>query len=373
MAGNVDRVGSPARYPVPAETSRDTVQEGVYHGDRVVHEGPSAQSLLADAAEELTSHQGEHESKRIADRKFSSKAKSSERTREIARRYRSKDIDLGQAGDLESLLEFIQRQNRPTPEDIYRQVGERYPDVSQQHEALSFLEETLAGAEGQEEALASAQTARYDLLAKEGPEVHAGLNVAGPARQFAESGLADANSLRDFYREMVLGGYTDIKQAYDAMHSRYGADQFPAAADFLIQGLGKDLQSPTPSRDPAVLKAVLDDLYFVQTARNTQLAFSDLCDKVGKMYQPRRPLDPHQLMNEILPLKDQRWIDSNKLLGLADRAGFPTDEGLIFFLRELHGIVRGLPDKVFQNQDDRDRLTTALQQSLDKAIDREGA
>lgn len=374
MPGNVDRVGTPTElFTGPGGGNRDDAQEGVYHGDRVIHESPSDASLLADAAEELTMQHGEDDEyglKKLEEREFSAKSELSERLREVARKYLEGALDLGRPQDLAQLVSTIMQRTNPTPQEIKRQVGERYPDVSQQYEALAFLEESLTGFEGQEAALAAVQAAKAELEAERGPEIHAGLNVAADAKQSAQTGLADAQSLRDFYREMVLG-YTDVKQAYDAMLAKYGPDRFPAAAAFLIQGLGADLQSPQPSRDPAQLKAVLDDLYFVQTARNTHQAFSDLCDKVSKLYQPRQPLDAHQLMNEILPLKDQRWIDSNKILGLADRAGFPSDEGKIYFLRELHGIVRRLPDKIFQTLDDRDRLKTALQQSLDTAIDRE--
>jgi type III secretion system TyeA family effector delivery regulator len=84
-----------------------------------------------------------------------------------------------------------------------------------------------------------------------------------------------------------------------------------------------------------------------------------------------QPIDALVLMKEVLPLRRQKWINIDKVLGLADMIGVKTDEQRIYFLRELHTIVRQLPESLFETPEDRLRLTTAVQEALDQAINQE--
>lgn len=79
------------------------------------------------------------------------------------------------------------------------------------------------------------------------------------------------------------------------------------------------------------------------------------------------------LIQEVLALREQRWIDPNKILSLPGQFNITTDEGKIYFLRELHSIVRRLPEKIHKSAEDRERLLTAMQQALDAAVDQEEA
>ena len=78
----------------------------------------------------------------------------------------------------------------------------------------------------------------------------------------------------------------------------------------------------------------------------------------------------HDVVMEILPLREKRWIDSAKIEKMADRLDLDI-EGKIYFLRELTAIVRKLPLKIYQDPDDRLRLVDALQQALDAVIELE--
>lgn len=84
-----------------------------------------------------------------------------------------------------------------------------------------------------------------------------------------------------------------------------------------------------------------------------------------------QPIDALTLMKEVLPLRRQKWINVDKVVGLADMIGVKTDEQRIYFLRELHTIVRQLPESLFETPDDRQRLITAVQEALDQAINQE--
>jgi type III secretion protein W len=76
-------------------------------------------------------------------------------------------------------------------------------------------------------------------------------------------------------------------------------------------------------------------------------------------------------MREILPLKDQRFVDAAKIRRISDELTGGGIEQTIFFLRELHTIVRKLPLKIFGEDQDRLRLVEGVQDALDAAVDQE--
>lgn len=79
----------------------------------------------------------------------------------------------------------------------------------------------------------------------------------------------------------------------------------------------------------------------------------------------------HRLMKELLALKDQRFVDAAAVRRVADQFNLTDIEQTIYFLRELHGIVRRLPLKIFRDDEDRLRLVSAIQEALDVAVDEE--
>jgi type III secretion protein W len=81
----------------------------------------------------------------------------------------------------------------------------------------------------------------------------------------------------------------------------------------------------------------------------------------------------HQLMRDVLPLMEERWIDGAKIRAIADRQHLRTDEARIYFLRELLALVRRFPLKIYKDEEARQRMITAVQEALDAAIDEEDA
>lgn len=88
-------------------------------------------------------------------------------------------------------------------------------------------------------------------------------------------------------------------------------------------------------------------------------------------FSPTVTKGAHRLMKEVLPLKDQRFVDSSKFDAIANRLNINDIEAKIYFLRELHAIVRKLPLKIFDDEQNRFRMLTAIQDALDAAIDQE--
>ena len=76
-------------------------------------------------------------------------------------------------------------------------------------------------------------------------------------------------------------------------------------------------------------------------------------------------------MRDLLPLKDQKWIDGTRISAITDRLQITDIEAKIYFLRELHGIARRLPLKVFEDNESRIRFVAAIQDALDIAVNEE--
>ena len=75
----------------------------------------------------------------------------------------------------------------------------------------------------------------------------------------------------------------------------------------------------------------------------------------------------HRVIMEILPLREQRWIDVNKIVELPERLAIHDVEAKIYFLRELTNMVRKLSMKIYQDPEDRLRLIDALQQAPERS------
>ena len=79
-----------------------------------------------------------------------------------------------------------------------------------------------------------------------------------------------------------------------------------------------------------------------------------------KDYQQEIAAAAHLLMKDVLPLKDQRFVDSSKISAIANKLNIRDDEARIYFLRELHNIVRKLPLKIYNDYQTRQSVLTAM-------------
>lgn len=257
--------------------------QGEYKGEKVQHEGKSVLSMVHDAAEELTFVHGETQSKRLAERKTTTrKGGLDEAAMELYQKFIQAVPDMGNPEKLSSLLEFVKK-GKPNPDQLRQQLGEHYQDVSHQFAALQFLEEALTQQKAPPEDIATVREARRALEQERGPEIRAGLNVALEAHKFSEQGVGSSQELRDLYRDMVLK-FEDAEQAFEAILNRYGREKFADAAEFLIRGIGHDIEAMGPSRDKEELHAINRGLKSVQHARNLYIAFDDLLGKMQKQF-----------------------------------------------------------------------------------------
>jgi type III secretion system YopN/LcrE/InvE/MxiC family regulator len=347
----------------------DVKFDGKTEGEKVVLE-KAAKSLVEQSAVEQSQKLRQTE-RTLAQRQATGPGAAA--LAKLLAEYREKLPDLPTADKFDEVLKDL-REGDGDAETIRKELERRFPEVAHQQAALAFLEQAISNDRGRggrrdDDLLREVRSARRDLEEEHGPEIRAALNVSAAAAERPDLGAV--GELRDLYRLTVVG-YTGISQAYDAIMSRYGAERFPEAVDLLIGSLGRDIASHEPSRDAAELKATLDDLYFVQVARNSIESLNGLIGKMRKQFGLAKDTEPHALMKDLLTLKDQRFIDPERVRSITDRTGARDHESRIYFQRELHALVRRMPDKIFAHADERLKLADAVQAALDRSIAEEG-
>jgi type III secretion protein W len=354
------------RETVGEGSSPGQVIEGSFEGERVrVRE--DAGSLIADAAEELTFGASEVVEKKIAARKVG-KEKRVDRAA-LAELYVQKAPNVKK----DELLKFSEHVRKNRPDTVERMLSEAkafFEDITDQYLALSFVKD-LFEQEGEDQKLqATLQASAQHLMATRGPEIRAGLNVTEVALEFSEEGLGTAQHLRDFYRDTVLK-YEGIKETFDCITRNFGINDFTGAVHYLIRAVGNDLHSKGPSVSPPELKRLLDDLYHLESLGNLYRDCADLIDKTNHEFQVSVTVSPHDLLNKILALKEEKWLTETQVLKLIEDAGIGDLEAKIYFLRGLKELLRLMPLKLFADDESRMNLVAKMQQALDTLIEQE--
>ena len=331
--------GTQGPNPNQLKHVHDSQHAGSVVGQRngnAVKSQPSISSLVADAMEEMPQNLSETKSKKLAER--TARKKSSSRIQEIVDKYVQSVREAVPPEKFHELAESLKNMGKPTPDQIKRQLEEKFKD--NQSAALLFLEEALVAEGGHDELLAAVRQVKTEL----------------------------GNELKDFYQNQVKS-YEGVSEVYENLLGEYGEQDFMNGIDTLIRRLGNDLQGQGSRMEPAAVKSTVDSLYFLEVAKNTHETFDKLVKKMNTEFNNPMKGDAHQLMKEVLPLKDEKWVDGNKVGSVADRLQLKSIEPRIYFLRELHGIVRRFPEKLFKETEDRQKLATAVQEALDTAID----
>ena len=360
-----------SQFQVDTETTSQEaiLGQGVYRGERVSQQ-LVVQSLIADAAEELTFGVSEKVEKDISKRKISSRKK---RTVELIKRveqYLKQVPDLGSPEKLKEFLEHIKKIPFRSPSQLREEAKKFFKDITHQYIALSYSLETLEEEDASNELITLLKTATENLLEESGPEIRAGLNISTAAVEFSEKGLGEIQSLRDFYRENILN-YESLSNLHEALLKKFNEDDFEKAISFLIEAVGNDLRSQGPSIAPAQLKQIMDDLYRLEVVGNFHRDCASLIEKTQDLFHLKILLSAGKLAGKVLALKEEKWVVTSKVENLLSATGINDLEAKIFFLTELKKMVRAIPLKVFEDLDQREKLLSVIQETLDSMIELE--
>lgn len=334
---------------------------------------PYASSVISRQVDAAAGQAAERIEKEMARRRMLEGRRKGEKepvaAKDLADLYSGKMPGQKTAALLKSLLEGLKTLQNKTPGDILAEVGRRFSDVSDQFQALSYAEEALL-AEGDTELAAMVRQAKEQLMEKSGPQVRAGLNIAGEAQKAAEEGLADVDDLRDFYRETILS-QEGISNTYRALRKEYGAGKLRDGLDFLLKAATSDMSAEGPSIERGHLKAIMDNFYQVGVVNNIARNLANLLARMQQNFGEGISNDVEGLMDQLFQLVEALRVDFGVIAAIPKKMGARELAWQIYFLTGLHEQLRLLPQKIYPTGDHRTRLLSATQQALDVAIDEE--
>ncbi|MEI6414746.1 MAG: type III secretion system gatekeeper subunit SctW [Pseudomonadota bacterium] len=357
---------NPFSFVSPQDTPENLTLSGAYGGESVQRLDVS--SLVQNAAEELTFGFSERTEKSLKERKMGGIDSQSLRERIEELQQALPDLPDGEA--FEALVEELRRQSPSDAGEILDHVGKLSRDPSHQFLLLELLRDTLDAEEAPPELRAAVRGALERLQTEQGPNIRAGINIAQVAKDGQKAGLADVQSLRDFYRDTLVR-YPGLNGTYGALLEQFGDENLDRGLSFLMQAAGADLAATQGSREPAALKATLDDLFRLHVLTGLREGCGDLAKRLGVF--GIRPDAPVQLLGQLLTLSEKTWIHAQDIAVLPAVLGVRGIEGEINFLREFKALSRLIPLKAFTQVENREKLLDAIQGALDDAINREEA
>lgn len=334
-------------------------QTGSWRGETLSVQKSTA-TLLADAAEELTFAQAEREEEKdISERRVDAPGAANIPQIQEIMEYLEQ---MGDENDQAKLEELAAKLRSSGGAGAGQAVANAFDDVSKQFLALSYLVRHFEGSDGDEGALGEIRATLEELHEDRGPEIRAGLNSAARAHEFADGDPDRAQSLRECYRETVLG-HENLGETFNSVLQRFGSSDVRRSIEFLIRAAGDDLGSRGPSTSPAELKSILEDLYQLEVLATVLEGCNEMAVVMERDFSVPT-IDPDVLMKRVIGLTGERWITSDRIASLGRDMGVHEIEASIGFLSRLRGILREMPLKVFNDQETRDRLLNAAQEAL---------
>ena len=290
-------------------------------------------------------------------------------SKDLAEFYFGKQSEQKTPTVLKSFLDGLRNMKNATADDILKDVGRRFSDVSDQYIALSFVEEEFR-AEGDSRMADLVAQAKEQLMNKSGPAVRAGLNIAQAAIQESQGGLGEFGELRDFYRDTILS-HDGILSTYRSLREEYGPGKLRQGLDFLIKAATADINAQGPSIEKGHLKAIIDNFYEVGVINNISRSLASLLERMRKNYGDGISTDVESLMERIFELVEALRVDFGVIVKIPENMGAKELSWQIYFLTDLYEQMRLLPIKIYPTSDHRTRLLAAAQQALDYIIEEE--
>ena len=339
--------------------------KGSFMGNTVVQQ-PTPESLLADAAEELTFSVDTTDDFELEERKERDRIKKSEEDR--VRLYQELMHEAGKSDRLNQLRDSLR--NRADARRALDKVHEYFPDPSDAWAALQQIRDDLRREGADEALLREVEEAVAVLEEQEGPAIRAGIQGALASAGFEELGNSD--DMRDFYRRTVCE-FSSVNDVFTHVMEKYGGD-FDRAMDFLFSALSADMAADTPSMGLRHLESVhasLGKVRLTQSAYRLCETMMNRWEKVHEVHQQPGGLTAMTLLGDIVGLRDKRFIGASQIDAVLAKAGAPDIEKEVLFLQELLSTVRKFPTALFDDEQGRMRVLDAVQEAVDKAVERE--
>ena len=335
---------------------------------------PDAKAMLADAMEEMTFSFSEvAQKKEIAERNLRSGVKSF--AMEQAQKYLEQVPDLNDDGALrEWMAEVEQTPKSTTAETLLKRAQERFQDPSHAFLALSLAADMAENSDPGSELAVNAAKAKTLYYEQHSDAIDAGINISVEANKAEYAGLGGPQQLRDSYREVVLD-YSSIGDAYDKIMARFPGKSLPRALSFMMASLSADIHAnQRSSARSVVLQGIVNDLSQVKQLNTLYQSCQDLLQRCHNLFASKSAADAgltERMLAFVIELKDAEWRGGEVIDQALDHAGLNAPEANIYFLQGFKEIARLIPLKIFEDNNQRDRMLESVQQRIDQEIDYE--
>ncbi len=348
-----------------AATGGQTGLKGRLGGENVAVD--TGQSVLADAAEEISLHNSEKaESKHTAERKKEVAKPATLMSPEAIENY--VNAAEGEKG-AEKLAELAKRMlsGQGDPAKLARQS---FGNPTSQYLAMQY-----ALGQGEREGapadvLERLREALDDLEMSHGPRIRADVNTIDAIAGGGAS-PAEVAGMQQTYTDMVMGKAT-LNQTLQLALERFGESDLAGGLARMTRALGLDLAAARPSTDAAHLQSLVQDLYHLGVATTVMegcgALLADLSSRHGATAAEQSAAG---LMKELVAISAENWLSPSRFTSLSEKFGAGEVAPQIAFVKGTKDLLHEMPPQVFNDGEQRFAVFNAVQQALDAAIDRE--
>lgn len=364
----------------PASAGMEAGREGMLLG-MAAAELSSPESLLADAAEEMTFILHEHSMEHEADLEEMAEEHKSEERRERAKKYHEMmEQNTGKIHRLEAMQDYLS--SRQERRDAAREMMRFFTNPADLFAALGFIFHTiddevssLTGPAAEEKRIQAANVQRMmdELEDEYGSEIHA--TILGALEAQAYASLASTDALSELYTDTVCR-FAGVKEVFGFIHKEYGEAGFNRAMDYLFGTLGADMASDIPSMGKTHLENVHANLDRVRLLQNACIQCETLLSRWENeqgVPNARESLPPLRMAGRLIDLNEINYLGAMHIEGLMTEISPRNPEHEVLLLQDILGAIRALPVRLFGDDQGRMKVLAAAQQAVDKAIEREDA
>lgn len=352
---------SPEVFSQAGEVRGGSSVQGSFMGHEVRVEN-SAESLLADAAEELGFAVDRTKDYELSERKVRDDS-ISKRTAEL---YRALMEKAGQSERMNELVDALK--SAATRQAMTESLERLFSDASDAWSALDYAMEQLekdgSVSRAQKELV---RAFAEDYASQNAKSIRLGMQGALSGQGFPELGGTDET--RGLYRQAV-GEFSSVREVFTDIRGRFG-DNFGRAMDFLFSAISEDIQSEVPSMGKPHLQSVMEKLGLVRLTQSAFLLCEDVVNRWTNVHQVRSGLTAMGLLGDAMDLRDAAYPSARDAQAIAAKSGAPDIERTVLFLQEFLAAFRRFPTGLFDDDARRMQALDAVQAALDEAIEEE--
>jgi type III secretion system YopN/LcrE/InvE/MxiC family regulator len=355
---------TPGILDAPAVKAPET---GRLAGATVVVQADATADLL-DSMEELSMQFEEKSSKKLSERRLGEMRSHSSAYADAIEKWMKTMPDMPGKDETDRLLRQLRQMasdNRGADASTLKgMLAKLSGDPSHQFAMLDILD--LALTSGEEELGKLLNQVRSELLKEKGGEIRAGINLASEvnARSTTPEEMSD---LRNLYRSEILG-FKSPQDCFRSLLASRGAGGLDGAIEFLFKGCGVDLGAAAPSRDPVELRRIMQDLQCVQVLKTVLGMMDQLGVRMTKEFGVNMLLGTEAMTSKIVDFTEKPFVTGSQVGSFVAECAVMKLLARMDFTRELMNVFRKLSPRLFEAEEDREKLVGSTQEHLDSLI-----